>query len=192
MPVNKALIRIEGLVLTRHASYRQGQLVLQYYIKTTSGPVLVELHNEDVVCFCRQTDVVKLTPYLTQARVAALAMTNFDHQIVCGIYLKTSAALKQLQRIANDIGVPLYETDIRAEQRYLIERFIAFDIECEGIMASTVNNLPVLIAHRARRGVVRTPQLVIKEDLLQDAVSNSVVLRAGGQINKMYCQKEVI
>ncbi|WP_434940667.1 DNA polymerase II [Shewanella sp. HL-SH8] len=176
LPVNKALTRIEGQVLTRHANYRQGQLVLQYYIKTANGPVLVELHNEDVVCFCRQVDVAKLTPYLTQARVAVLAMTNFDHHIVCGIYLKTSSALKQLQRIANDIGVPLYETDIRAEQRYLIERFIAFDIECEGTIESSVKSLSVLTAHRARRGSVRTTKVDNVNDDFLHAAASSITL----------------
>ena len=125
MSSNKPLTRIEGQVLTRHASYRQGQLVLQYYVKTHSGPVLVELHNEELVCFCRQIDIDKLMPFLTQARVASLAMSNFQHQSVCGIYLKTSAALKQLQRVANDIGIALYETDIRR-----IFRWLKSGVEC--------------------------------------------------------------
>ncbi|MCT7943565.1 DNA polymerase II [Shewanella holmiensis] len=169
---NKPLTRIEGQVLTRHASYRQGQLVLQYYVKTHSGPVLVELHNEELVCFCRQIDIDKLMPFLTQARVVSLAMSNFQHQSVCGIYLKTSAALKQLQRVANDIGIALYETDIRAEQRYLIERFIAFDIQCEGIWAESSTNLLRLDASRARRSIpaelLNHNQAVVTDALEQD------------------------
>ncbi|QIR16141.1 DNA polymerase II [Shewanella aestuarii] len=145
------MTRITGQVLTRHANYWHGQLTLQYYLKTQHGPVLVELANSEILCFCRQVDSEKLLSHLAQGRIVNLDIATFNHDSVSGIYLKNSSALKQIQRIANDMGIPLYETDIRPEQRYLIERFIAFDIECEGVLDTSNPSLPKLVCQRARQ-----------------------------------------
>ncbi|MGZ9897809.1 DNA polymerase II [Shewanella gaetbuli] len=145
------LITLKGQVLTRHAIYRHGQLVLQYYIKTADGPVLVELNNQHIVCFCRQVDVDKLTPHLDKVTVKPLTMVDFNHHAVCGLYFSSNSALKQLTRIANDLGINLYEADIRPEQRFLVERFIAFDIECQGEIGYSRQNLPVMQCFRARQ-----------------------------------------
>ncbi|WP_372940743.1 DNA polymerase II [Shewanella sp.] len=145
---------IKGKVLTRHAIYRHGQLVLQYFIKTASGPVLAELHHSEVICFCRQQDVDTLTSKVDfSLKVEAIALMSFAHEPVSALYLKSNTQLKLLSRIANDLGITLFEADIRAEQRYLIERFIALDIECIGhfLPQPHTETLPNLLIHRARQ-----------------------------------------
>ncbi|WP_373293718.1 DNA polymerase II [Shewanella saliphila] len=149
---------IKGKVLTRHAIYRHGQLVLQYYIKTASGPVLAELLHSEVICFCRQQDVDTLTNKVDfTLKAEAIALMSFAHEPVSALYLKSSTQLKLLSRIANDLGITLFEADIRAEQRYLIERFIALDIECIGHypLQSHTETLPNLSIHRARKMVAK-------------------------------------
>jgi len=60
-----------------------------------------------------------------------VAMCNFQHQSVCGIYLKTSSALKQLQRVANDIGVALYESCTWPKRPPLLELEKALTYQCQ-------------------------------------------------------------
>ncbi|MGL4711255.1 MAG: 3'-5' exonuclease, partial [Shewanella sp.] len=152
-----AAVSVQGRVLTRHAIHRHGSLVLQYYLATPQGPVLVEVQGTEHICFCHQTDVTALqlqTP--GQAlRFVPLALKSFKGGAVSGVYAKSSNSLRSLQRIAKDADIPLFEADIRPEQRYLIERFVALDVAFLGRYSATsdrfeANSLPVFIAERAK------------------------------------------
>ncbi len=145
---------VMGQVLTRHAIYRHGQLVLQYYIKTAQGPVLAELYHSEVICFCRQQDVNQLINTVGFAlKAQSISLMSFAHEPISALYLKSNTQLKLLSRIANDVGISLFEADIRPEQRYLIERFIALDIECIGHYqeVNPASTIPVLSINRARK-----------------------------------------
>ncbi|PKI07445.1 DNA polymerase II, partial [Shewanella sp. 11B5] len=145
---------VKGRVLTRHAIYRHGQLVLQYYIKTVEGPVLAELYHSEVICFCRQQDVDQLSQKVGFAlKAETISLMSFAHEPISALYLKSNTQLKLLGRIASDIGITLFEADIRPEQRYLIERFIALDIECSGNFQASnpAPTIPLLSINRARK-----------------------------------------
>ncbi len=157
-PEATAAVSVQGRVLTRHAIHRHGSLVLQYYLATAQGPVLVEVQGTEHICFCHQTDVAALqlqTP--GQAlRFVPLALKSFKGGAVSGVYAKSSSSLRTLQRIAKDADIPLFEADIRPEQRYLFERFVALDVAFLGhylepsIDSAEVNSLPVFIGERAK------------------------------------------
>ncbi|MDT3306913.1 DNA polymerase II [Shewanella vaxholmensis] len=163
-PEAAAAVSVQGRVLTRHAIHRHGSLVLQYYLATAQGPVLVEVQGTEHICFCHQTDVAALqlqTP--GQAlRFVPLALKSFKGGAVSGVYAKSSNSMRTLQRIAKDADIPLFEADIRPEQRYLIERFVALDVAFLGHFSATsnihaptsdslvANSLPVFIAERAK------------------------------------------
>ncbi|MBB1316709.1 DNA polymerase II [Shewanella sp. SR43-4] len=145
---------VQGQVLTRHAIYRHGQLVLQYYIKTAQGPVLAELYHSEVICFCRQQDVDLLSQKVGLVlKAESISLMSFAHEPISALYLKSNTQLKLVSRIAQDIGITLFETDIRPEQRFLIERFIALDIECVGRYQDmySASSMPVLSINRARK-----------------------------------------
>ncbi|WP_428637382.1 hypothetical protein, partial [Shewanella sp.] len=59
-PETAAPVSVQGRVLTRHAITRGATLVLQYYLATVSGPVLVELPGSEYICFCHQSDMAAL------------------------------------------------------------------------------------------------------------------------------------
>ncbi|WP_297894720.1 DNA polymerase II [Shewanella sp.] len=158
-PETMAPMSVQGRVLTRHASQRDGHLVLQYYLATEQGPVLVEVHDTEYLCFCHQMDVAALqlqTP--GQAlRFVPLALKSFKGAAVAGIYAKSSSTMRTVQRIAKDADIPLFEADIRPEQRFLIERFVALDVAFLGHYrptdhghASVARTIPVFVAKRAR------------------------------------------
>ncbi|WP_254693709.1 DNA polymerase II [Shewanella sp. MEBiC00475] len=152
--IPSSLNYVKGRVLTRHAIYRHGQLVLQYYIKTAQGPVLAELYHSEVICFCRQQDVNQLSQKVGFAlKAESKSLMSFEHEPISALYLKSNTQLKLLSRIANDIGITLFEADIRPEQRYLIERFIALDIECSGYYqdSNPTSTISLLEINRARK-----------------------------------------
>lgn len=89
-PEATTAVSVQGRVLTRHAIHRHGSLVLQYYLATAQGPVLVEVQGTEHICFCHQTDVAALqlqTP--GQAlRFVPLALKSFKGGAVSGVYAK--------------------------------------------------------------------------------------------------------
>ena len=132
-----APISLKGRVLSRHAVQRNGSLSLHYYLATASGPVRVEVADCEYLCFCHQTDVARLVATLASGgiRIVPLALQSFQSQAVSGIYCSSSHQQKAVQRSARDLGIALFEADIRPEQRFLIERFVALDVEFLGSFA---------------------------------------------------------
>ncbi|MGL4578579.1 MAG: DNA polymerase II [Shewanella xiamenensis] len=157
-------VSVQGRVLTRHANTHGASLVLQYYLATVSGPVLVELPGSEYICFCHQSDIPALqlqTPGLA-LRFVPLALKSFKRQAVAAIYAQSNSMFRSLQRIATDAGIPLFEADIRPEQRFLIERFVALDVAFLGHYVSKAGidgQLPVFSAIRAK---AVAPQPAIK------------------------------
>ncbi len=204
-----APVTIQGRVLTRHAIARGGQLVLQYYLATESGPVLVALPDTEYICFCHQADVEALqlqTPGLA-LRFVPLALKSFKRQPVAGIYAKSNQVFRNLIRIAKEAGISLFEADIRPEQRFLIERFVALDVAFLGHYAhglscafeiatqavSTISNqgqLPIFMATRAK-AVAPQPWIRLRSISLDfecsfDGLLYSVALYGRDKDNKAY------
>lgn len=50
-PEATTAVSVQGRVLTRHAIHRHGSLVLQYYLATAQGPVLVEVQGTEHIVF---------------------------------------------------------------------------------------------------------------------------------------------
>ncbi|NRB25525.1 DNA polymerase II [Shewanella sp.] len=148
---------VKGRILSRHTVQHSGTAWLHYYIKTSAGPVLVQVPQAEYVCFCATSDLPRLQalPESAKVRMVDLPLKNFNCDPVTAIYASSSQVLRQVIRGAVDLGIPLFETDIRPEHRYLIERYIALDVEFIGqFEPKTAGNLARFTATRARKSSV--------------------------------------
>ena len=139
---------VKGRILTRH----QVGGALHYYLKTLDGPVRVIINQSERVCFCRTSDADLLLALKggQSIRSEAISLKTFQQEPVTALYCANNHAFRQLSREANDQGIALYEADIRPEQRYLVERFIALDVEFIGESGSG-EAINTVIGQRARR-----------------------------------------
>ncbi|QYJ87981.1 DNA polymerase II [Shewanella mesophila] len=139
---------VKGRILTRH----QVGGALHYYLKTLDGPVRVIVNQSERVCFCRTSDAdLLLTLNGCQSiRSEAISLKTFQQEPVSALYCPNNQVFRQLSRGASDQGIALYEADIRPEQRYLIERFIALDVEFIGGQGSG-EAINTVVGHRSRR-----------------------------------------
>ncbi len=147
---------VKGRVLTRSLSQRGGEMLLEYIIKAENGPVRVEVPHQKVLAFCPQADAPALTAQFSAEDVSAkpLELKSFDMRSVSGLYCRNPQVMRRLVARAAELDIPLYEADIKAEQRFLIERFVALDGEFYGqfskdnksFVASRVRNAPADIA----------------------------------------------
>ncbi len=148
-------IALKGRVLSRHVVQDSASFWLHYYVKTEHGPVLVKVPQAEFICFCASVNLKSLLsiPALGVVKTKELGLYNFDLENVTAIYCQSRQGFRHLIKGAIDLGISLFEADIRPEQRYLIERFIALDAEFMGQYAekTSSSSLPVFIAQRARK-----------------------------------------
>ena len=151
---------IKGRVLTRHGFNRQGSLYLQYFVQTDNGPVTVEIPNQEHVSFVHGTDAPKLltSSELRGVRSSPVALKSFANTPVEALYCVDARQQRNLNRAAKDLDIEVFESDIKVEHRFLVERFIALDAEFYGYFVETAGQSlpqkqPLFIASRARQAV---------------------------------------
>ncbi len=147
--LNTPLVSVKGRILTRH---HQGS-ELHYYLSTADGPARVIVPNGERICFCRTQDELRLFEGNQESgiRSEALNLTTFNDEPVSALYFANNQSFRHLSRVATDKGIALYESELRAEQRYLIERYMALDVEFIGRWQNQAEETPTLIAQRGRR-----------------------------------------
>ncbi|TVL52458.1 DNA polymerase II [Shewanella algae] len=142
---------LKGRILTRHLTQRDEGLCLQYYLVTEQGPVLVEVPGQEQVCFATEQDATVLCQGVSRVRAQPLALRNFAKQKVAALYSRSRQQMRLLQKQAQDQGMLLYEADLKPQQRFLIERFIALDAEFYGDFSQESGALKRFVASRARK-----------------------------------------
>ncbi|MCK8044138.1 DNA polymerase II [Shewanella sp. 1CM18E] len=188
---------IKGRVLTRHAIHRQGSLVLQYFIQTESGPVTVEIPDQEHVCFIKSSDspLLETNDGLKGMRASAVKLKSFTHEPVTALYCGDGRQLRTLVRIAKDLDIELFEADIKAEHRFLIERFIALDVEFYGHFlaeSQSNDNKPVFIGSRARQTETTTRLQAISLDFECSFAGELYSVGLYGQTNDGIVYQKVI
>ncbi|MFV7783899.1 DNA polymerase II [Shewanella marisflavi] len=159
---NSLLVSIKGRILTRHHFANE----LHYYLRTPQGPVRVIVPHGERICFCRTQDLAALGTALqdTGVRQESLVLKTFDDEPVSALYFSSNQSFRHLSRTATDKGVALFESELRAEQRYLIERYIALDVEFVGQWQATEQGIPTLLADRGRRSDAKVSMSVVSLD----------------------------
>ena len=150
---------IKGQILTRRTVKRRGRHVIEYFVATVSGPVQVEVEDASWICFCKTQDFGRLfdTSNHTNYSSKSLSLKDFDGDRVTAIYTQSRQEQNQIKDIAQRLSVPLYETEIKPEHRYLCEREIAFDAEFLGQFISTKDQIQVFKAQKVRPIVSDSP-----------------------------------
>ncbi|MGB0732692.1 MAG: DNA polymerase II [Pontibacterium sp.] len=116
-----------GFILTRQQFDRDGKLTLRYWMRGEQTAFFVDILNERAVCFIPAAaieQVRSLVADLAGVSVEPLTLKNVDREPVAGLYSQSLKHYWQAVELLREAKVPLYEEDIRAADRYLMERFI--------------------------------------------------------------------
>jgi len=128
-----------GFILTRHweESLRGTEVTL--WLATDQGPLRVRLPVQPAVGFLPAEQRAQAEALLADDNEMGrgvifreLALRDFHHRPVLGLYCSHYRQLIRLDRRLNDAGVELLETDIRPPERYLMERFITAPVAVTG------------------------------------------------------------
>ena len=116
-------------LLTSDSADSSGGCELRFWGLGPEGPLLIRIPNHRPVFFIPRTVVL---PEGVQAERRQLELVSFDGAPADGLYFTTLFSYRDGRRRLTDAGVRTWESDVRPEDRYLMERFITGSARISG------------------------------------------------------------
>ena len=117
-----------------------GQLFLEYWLATDSGPVKLTTPAQRDVFFVRQQDKDTVVSLLFTAKIRceykALELNTFDQEPVGALYFDAGSQAYKAREALLEAGVITFENDIRLTERFLMERFVYGSAAFSGVPSS--------------------------------------------------------
>jgi len=127
-----------GFLLTRHWRDVDDGVEAEFWLATEDGPCRVRLAPTSAVAFVPAEQRATLESLLARERgveLRELALADFQHRPVLGLYCKSYRHLMRLEKRLREHGVDVFEADVRPTDRYLMERFITASVLFTGTPA---------------------------------------------------------
>ncbi|WP_020656295.1 DNA polymerase II [Massilia niastensis] len=124
-----------GFLLTRHWRDTDAGCEVEFWLATDSGARRVRLAPQTPVAFVPEEQRGAVEQLLHGERgweLRQLALTDFQHRPVLGLYCRQYRQLLRFEKRLRQHGVALYEADVRPPERYLMERFITAPVRFTG------------------------------------------------------------
>ena len=125
---------LPAFILTAESRDVKGKCELLFYCITDEGPALAVIRNSKPLFFIKNN-----TPEVLTASVErkALDLTDFSGNPADALYFPSIDQYFITKRYLKENNVTLYESDIKAEDRYLMERFINTSVVITGPAGET-------------------------------------------------------
>ncbi|WP_172667913.1 DNA polymerase II [Pseudomonas fluorescens] len=133
----------QGFVLTRHWRDTPAGTEVEFWLATDAGPRRVRLAHQPSVAFipaAQREAAERLLHDENNVELRSLALQDFQHRPVLGLYCQQHGQLMRLETALNRAGVDVFEADVRPPERYLMERFITAPVlfggtpDAEGVL----------------------------------------------------------
>ena len=125
----------QGFVLTRHWRDTPAGTEVEFWLATDAGPRRVRLPHQPSVAFIpaeQREAAERLLHDEKNVELRPLALLDFDHRPVLGLYCQQHGQLMRLETALTRAGVDVFEADVRPPERYLMERFITAPVLFSG------------------------------------------------------------
>ena len=109
------------------------RLELVLWAKSDQGPVRVVVDDQKAVCFVeRDTPLAEFDADNRRVQRKALELATLAGAPVDGLYFRCQRDLAAARDILRGRGVTLYESDLKPNDRYLMERFVNASFSVHG------------------------------------------------------------
>jgi DNA polymerase-2 len=129
--------KVTGYLLTRHWRDTDNGVELSFWGATSQGPVNVQITGQESVCFVKRSSSLTLP---TRARRVQRALAHLDGTPVDAIYFAQQRDLQTFRQTTDE----LLESDIKPNDRYLMERFITTGFSATGT-SSVINGVSTFV-----------------------------------------------
>ena len=116
----------DAFIPTRQARGGRQGLTLRYWAASDNGPLLLEIPAQEAVFFVPK-DVQAVAD-----RRCPVSLATLDGAPVDALYFRSTRALHDARRTLKAAGATACESDIRPQDRYLMERFITGPARIQG------------------------------------------------------------
>ena len=116
-----------GFLLTRQQQDTAQGIRFTYWVHTAQGPQSLLVEQQNQVFFIASADEAQVRSLLQDLKgwhLADVALKDLQQQSVLALYCNSLALARQIIARLSEADVLLMEEDIRAVDRYLMERFI--------------------------------------------------------------------
>ncbi len=125
-----------GFLLTRQSFDVRGKAAIVLWFATAKGPVKLCLYDQQPVFFIKQINIPSAEKLLKSSNIyfsyKPLHLQTFSQHDVAGIYFNNIRDFYDAREILMQVGIEVYEGNIRLEERYLMERFIYGSVDFIG------------------------------------------------------------
>jgi len=121
---------IKGFILSSSYSDTSSGIELNFYLKTDQGPAKVIISNFRPVFFIESKVSGVKIPKLFERK--SVGLKSFAKEPLDAIYFSKQVDLFEARDFLADNGMRTYESDVRPNERFLMERFINGDVELQG------------------------------------------------------------
>ena len=121
---------MQGYILTRKQQNINGKSIYIYTGIGEDGPFKIIIDNKSPLFFIKRSTV--LPNNLTFKERKEVPLQSFTNEDVDALYFNSNNDLFSGRKILKDGGFKCYESDVIAEERYLMERFIYGSVEITG------------------------------------------------------------
>jgi len=118
---------VTGFILTRQWRDTPNGLELVFWLSTNEGPVKIIVNDQEPVFFV-ESKIDISGPF----HKSTLALKTLNHDPVSAVYFGKQRTLQDEREKLNNSGITLYESDIKPDDRYLMERFIFSTAQIQG------------------------------------------------------------
>lgn len=121
----------QAFLLTRHWRDTPQGIELQYWANSSAGPIRLRYPAQQAVCFiARDCPTPSSTIKLTRK---PLQLINMQGEPVDGLYFHQQRRLQQFRDQLAGSSTLLMESDIKASDRFLMERFVTAPMDIKGV-----------------------------------------------------------
>ncbi|QFU74506.1 DNA polymerase II [Halioglobus maricola] len=155
-------VSLKGFLLSRNWRDTPGGVELELWFVTDEGPLCALIHGEKSTFFLSHEDLDTAQGLLSGqpgVEVRPLALRDFQHREVAGVYCESYRRGRQLADALVTAGCEPLEADINPADRYLMERFVAGGAELRGTVSQRSGHL--WMENPAIRGADYRPQLKV-------------------------------
>ena len=157
---------MQGFLLSRQVRDLPQGMELDYWLATDTGPVCLQQTQEKRICFMAASQVEAARVILQQAPYAAEVWQLSEVNLRCfsgakawALYVNGEAIARDLRQRLQVQGIELMETDIRPEERFLMERFITGSMALESAPEQQINKRYPLQVNGRVKACEYVPQL---------------------------------
>ncbi|MES9872312.1 MAG: DNA polymerase II [Candidatus Sedimenticola sp. 6PFRAG7] len=122
-----------GFLLTRQWRDTANGLELVYWLSSGDGPLRLVFTNQQAVCFIdHETGLDSAPASRIQATRKPVDLVSLNGGKVDALYFRQQRDLLRFSDLAEEQGILLYESDIKANDRFLMERFVTAPLAVQG------------------------------------------------------------